>query len=405
MSRPNSSLQRNLTLTEELERLEQSITLTLQEIDHNFNRAHRIVTSSILPIVEQYAEQSRQVWEGSKFWKQFFESSANVSLRGYEDQPEGESGLNTTLTEDSTVETQTTALDEDEPYGTPSTEHLDFHNRDEDPDLSSLTLSPSHSTPRPSNHRKDDAQDITSSSIDYSSPYHETEAGASSTTFMSQVHDDLPTTPRRTPRHHHELETPLSSSSPPPTSHIKQSTAPGKDKLPNPVLHRVLDKTYRIQATPLATTTKTKNQFDDSPLSSPELEAPRLNAELFSPSVVKRGGRTPKPKRDRSPPKPGFSVLTPAKTRGQKPAAWDSDDDLDDDSADPTVFFGHSPPKTMRFHVPQSRLMKTPAKDASKRIVSELLQTAGGASDFTDEHDLNSPTIVRRSESFEDEFF
>ena len=30
MSRPNSSLSRNLTLTEELERLEQSITLTLQ---------------------------------------------------------------------------------------------------------------------------------------------------------------------------------------------------------------------------------------------------------------------------------------------------------------------------------------------------------------------------------------
>lgn len=30
MSRPNSSLQRDLTLTEELERLEQSITLTLQ---------------------------------------------------------------------------------------------------------------------------------------------------------------------------------------------------------------------------------------------------------------------------------------------------------------------------------------------------------------------------------------
>jgi hypothetical protein len=36
------------------------------EIDHNFSRAHRIVTSSILPIVEQYAEHSKAVWEGSK---------------------------------------------------------------------------------------------------------------------------------------------------------------------------------------------------------------------------------------------------------------------------------------------------------------------------------------------------
>jgi DASH complex subunit ASK1 len=38
------------------------------EIDHNFSKAHRIVTTSILPIVEQYAEQSKNVWEGSRVW-------------------------------------------------------------------------------------------------------------------------------------------------------------------------------------------------------------------------------------------------------------------------------------------------------------------------------------------------
>lgn len=57
---------RSLTLTEELEKLEQTITLTLQEIDSNFSKAHRIVTSSILPIVEEYAKHSSDVWEGSK---------------------------------------------------------------------------------------------------------------------------------------------------------------------------------------------------------------------------------------------------------------------------------------------------------------------------------------------------
>ena len=83
MARPSTVAPRNLTLTEELEKLEQSITLTLQgrfcahqnsgananevvEIDHNFSRAHRIVTTSILPIVEQYAKHSEAVWEGSK---------------------------------------------------------------------------------------------------------------------------------------------------------------------------------------------------------------------------------------------------------------------------------------------------------------------------------------------------
>ncbi|KAK9237742.1 DASH complex subunit Ask1-domain-containing protein [Lipomyces kononenkoae] len=73
------------SLTEELEKIEQSITLTLQEIDQNFSTSHRIITSSILPIVEQYALQSQAVWRSSKFWKEFFESSANVSLAGYEE--------------------------------------------------------------------------------------------------------------------------------------------------------------------------------------------------------------------------------------------------------------------------------------------------------------------------------
>lgn len=66
MSRPIITHQRGLTLPEELEKLEQQITLTLQEIDSNFSKAHRIVTSSILPIVEDYAKHSNQVWEGSK---------------------------------------------------------------------------------------------------------------------------------------------------------------------------------------------------------------------------------------------------------------------------------------------------------------------------------------------------
>ncbi|KAI7595974.1 hypothetical protein KC343_g17237, partial [Hortaea werneckii] len=88
MSRPTMAgpgARGGLSLTEELERLEQQITLTLQEIDSNFSKAHRIVTGSILPIVEQYAQHSGEVWEGSKFWKQFFEASANVSLSGYEE--------------------------------------------------------------------------------------------------------------------------------------------------------------------------------------------------------------------------------------------------------------------------------------------------------------------------------
>lgn len=66
MARPSTAATRNLSLTEELEKLEQSITLTLQEIDSNFAKAHGVVTRSILPIVERYARNSEAVWDGSK---------------------------------------------------------------------------------------------------------------------------------------------------------------------------------------------------------------------------------------------------------------------------------------------------------------------------------------------------
>ncbi|PLB36454.1 DASH complex subunit ASK1 [Aspergillus candidus] len=431
MSRPSSISQRPLTLTEELEKLEQSITLTLQEIDHNFSQAHRIVTTSILPVVEQYAESSRDVWEGAKFWKQFFEASANVSLSGYEERPnEDDSMRDQTVTEDdeSANVTQTT---EHTSYEGASSEQLDAHHRGDDLDLTALSLS-SHSTPRhPQQERLSHDNDTTvTSSIARPSPYetlkHEVDDFDSPLPPSRQYgaeeeydldHDDLPTTPGRgPPRYGGPSDTPTMSSSPfvPPVSHDAHKSS-------DPVMHRLQDKTYRVQATPIGKsygnrpkftvtpkqTTSSSSRFNfDSPLSSPELEAPQLNAEIFSP--VKGDPETPNISRKRRPsgprsrttPKPGISVLTPAK--GKKPV-WDSDDDFDDDDMD--FVGGPSPPKTMQFHIPQSRLMKTPAKEASKRIVEDLLFTAG-ANDTTDDlPEDHSPSVIRRAERLEDETF
>lgn len=57
---------------------------------------------------------------------------------------------------------------------------------------------------------------------------------------------------------------------------------------------------------------------------------------------------------------------------------WDSDSETGDT-------LGMSPPKTMQFHVPTSRLLQTPAREASKRIVEDLLLTAGAGASVTDE--------------------
>ncbi|KAI1918315.1 DASH complex subunit ask1 [Ophidiomyces ophidiicola] len=420
MSRPAVAAQRSLSLTEELEKLEQQITLTLQEIDHNFSKAHRIVTTGILPVVEQYAEQSRDVWEASKvsthrFWKQFFESSANVSLSGYEEQPLDESSHEMTVTEDSTNMTQASLDETSESYDTTTSDLPVASSRDVEHDMSSLSIVDSHTTPRALHNVRVEEDD----SINYTLNSERDDDGISSIDTPSQCNKSGPFTPNRSQDLYGRTlpTTPGSVVFPPPTSLLPDKAKSGKPE--DPVLHRVLDKTYRVQATPLGkssfsrvrpetTTPVSRYKFESSPMSSPELEAPKLHSEIFSspvvPKSIKSSGRPNKPRI----PKPGISVLTPAKPKTHHHSLWNSDDDLDDDfekNGDPTALFG-SPPKTMQFHIPQSKLLKTPAKEASKRIVSDLLHTAGAGDTTSDFDEFEySPSVVRRAEGLEDDTF
>jgi DASH complex subunit ASK1 len=391
------SRQSSLTLTEELEKLEQSITLTLQEIDHNFSRAHRIVTSTILPIVEQYADHSREVWEGSKFWKQFFESSANVSLSGYEEQPSTHGTLDDTATEESSATTHHT-LEGSESYTTPSSAHYSMQQAEEDIDLSTLTISPSHSTPRPhargkkpNSQQQQQQQQQSTAFADYPSPYEvlRRQVKPPSASNHASAAPQIPSTPGTSSAVANQsrdiVVTPNSDSSSVFVSHQAPTSIPRPSttrKKTDPLLHRVLDRNYRVQATPMSNAryggfqnsriaaaagasttpiTAARNRRLESTLSSsPNMpEPPQLHAEIFSSPV-------------RKPRTPGVSVLTPAKpnaasrivsrstgTGAITTGIWDSDEDFDEDD-DEGLPFGQSPPKTMQFHVPQSRLLKTP---------------------------------------------
>ena len=53
-------------LTAKLEKLEQNITLTLQEIDYNFSTCQYKVTTKILPQITRFACVSEDIWENSK---------------------------------------------------------------------------------------------------------------------------------------------------------------------------------------------------------------------------------------------------------------------------------------------------------------------------------------------------
>jgi DASH complex subunit ASK1 len=432
---------RGLTLTEELERLEQQITLTLQEIDSNFSKAHRIVTSSILPIVEQYGKHSNDVWESSKFWKQFFEASANVSLSGYEEAAlDDQDATNTGLDE------TTTQLDE-----TPQSERHPHHGHNSEEEDDSYTIeSPTqvtgvHSTPKlpPSNGKSRSTQHKPVFSKETNSAFRS--PSPRKYTGRNPLAASQSSTGPSTPNAYADNTQDLFSSSP-----FEAGSAARPTPNPDTVLHRnVLDKNYRIQATPhsqrkqhtttyhskpstpgTATRTTQRQPWDDSPGSSPEISAPQLRSDLFSPAK-QRSQPLQQQHHQLQPPTPGISLLTPAKARPSHGAAPASTTRLTStgrplssppsasnrtshffaaaDSSDEDDSFVMSPPKTMQFHVPQSRLLQTPAREASRKIVEDLLLTAGA--DATDEIEGDgaeweepSPSVVRKGWDVDDTF-
>lgn len=188
----------------------------------------------------------------------------------------------------------------------------------------------------------------------------------------------------------------------------------GKGKNKDPLLHRMLDKNYRIAATPhkgaganmgvspirwkvdkLASTPgrgdgrgKGKDKqsaarpiWEDSPTSSPEMAVPQLRSAAFmSPAraAYKSKGKAAAAAAAAAasgPRTPGVSVQTPAtgrKTRdvfgekvkrgtaGALPATSSKYDDEIAWESDSDEFAGMSPPKTIQFAVPPSKLLQTP---------------------------------------------
>ncbi|KAK0932705.1 DASH complex subunit ask1 [Friedmanniomyces endolithicus] len=353
------SAPRNLSLTEELEQLDQAITLTLQEIDSNFSKAHRIVTGSILPIVEQYAKHSSDVWEGSKFWKQFFEASANVSLSGYEEAA---------LEEDVTQTDTTATLDTPEGHDEHTASGADLEDDDEGFSVDSPTqVTGLHTTPKlaPSASKRTNGagKSAHSKAATFRSPSPRKYTGKNPLAVGKSPEE--PSTPRL------QTESDQKSSPFQPDSAYRPSALRQNN---DPLLHRVLDKNYRVQATPHtqrrqprptaakptpATATRTM-PWSDSPDSSPAGAAPQLRSDLFSPAKAPRTA--------------GISVMTPARGKSGRPAPTTSTGRrlfspqdkaykasrsrasaifLDDESDEDDVSDSMSPPKTMQFHVPQ----------------------------------------------------
>ncbi|KAJ0115267.1 hypothetical protein J7T55_012543 [Diaporthe amygdali] len=392
------------------------------QIDSNFSRAHRIVTTSILPLVEQYGEHSKAVWEASKFWKQFFEASANVSLSGYEELAADE---DTTAHDETTENDETSADYTPRPEGAESHQDVSYQAPDDslldggDGDLTGSTPRAPANKPRPQFAK-------------LGSPYEELKREMKGVDTQASGDDsDTDIVP-------HQHTTRLPDMSMTPRSSLGADEGLRDDdifstahKNKDPLLHRVLDKNYRIQATPHKPTGVSPIKWkvteklqlqerdkgkqpawqDDSPQSSPEMAIPTLRSAAFMSPVKYGGGRGRRPSGASGAPRtPGVSVQTPATAKKTKDVyadegkrgrqtdeiTWESDEDEDG------LYGGMSPPKTIQFALPPSKLLQTPAREASKRIVDDILLTAGMEPEDSSEY---SPTIVKMNANISDDTF
>lgn len=359
-----------------------------------------------------------------QFWKQFFEASANVSLSGYEERPRSSEEVD--VSHDVTATSLAGGEDEDD----------EENSYDESTVLTATNNNTIQleSSAQYTEHMEDaasvlDSPSLTSSTpraktgtvfAEYPSPYEALKREYQPGAFASNQTE--PKTPMETAGAQQAtaaVPTTQTPASQLPRSRLPQARQPaaatggtaGKDVL----LHRLLDKTYRIQATPHKNNPKithpnetharndptnhknnkqprrTAAYIDSSPPSSPDVPPPQLHAELFSPgtrNTIILGGRdggvaggTGGPRT----PKAGVSVFeTPGRRRTQRSSrhggngnsvrkacqsdgggggtagAEDDDDDEDDVDEDWAGVEGMSPPKTIQFAVPPGRLLRTP---------------------------------------------
>ncbi|CCL98065.1 uncharacterized protein FIBRA_00059 [Fibroporia radiculosa] len=72
-------------VNDQIEQIEQLITIKLQNIDANFSKMQHVMANRILPAVKRYAVGTEPVREAARFWTTFFEQAAQIRVPTYEE--------------------------------------------------------------------------------------------------------------------------------------------------------------------------------------------------------------------------------------------------------------------------------------------------------------------------------
>ncbi|PKI85601.1 hypothetical protein MVES1_000006 [Malassezia vespertilionis] len=314
-----------LGMSEQLMQLDQAITLALQEIDENFSQAHQVVTSRILPAVREYEVSCARTWANAQFWKRFFEASAQVSLS---QQPAEE--LETTFTEPAAQDASVRA--EDDTTTAPDQDDQTHLTRDSDhlqspPRLSHSMYAPNDSdlpAPTPFERLKHD--------VEQSQLYEQ-----------PQRHD--------APLHASDVSVSVEDSSIAHTQRMPFSSSPLKARaVASPARTQ-----RRLSARPRVSIQPTDQGLLTNPFSTED------SVRLWNGIADLR----------KTPLRGQHGAATPFRSPSKVQQEADEHDSLEWPQ-------GMSPPVTMQFSVSKSKYANTPAKDAAKSKVDDLVQSVSG---------------------------
>ncbi|KAF9040291.1 hypothetical protein BDZ89DRAFT_1060721 [Hymenopellis radicata] len=73
-------LDTSASVNDQIDQIEQLITLKLQNIDENFSKIHNVLANRILPSVKRYAVATEPVREAAQFWTSFYEQAAQIRI-------------------------------------------------------------------------------------------------------------------------------------------------------------------------------------------------------------------------------------------------------------------------------------------------------------------------------------
>ncbi|KIY62314.1 hypothetical protein CYLTODRAFT_447277 [Cylindrobasidium torrendii FP15055 ss-10] len=106
-------LDESASVNDQINQIDQMITIKLQNVDENFVKINSILTNQILPAFKRYAVATEPVRNAAEFWRTFYEHAAQVKLPTADEYPEDD-------TTQTTEEAQAPEDEVDSPFSSSS---------------------------------------------------------------------------------------------------------------------------------------------------------------------------------------------------------------------------------------------------------------------------------------------